>query len=316
MRLVIFNVELISRYSIYRLKPVGLGHMITYDVLGMDKLHKTLILPHPISLKRTIRAHGWVDLKPWEWDENLGILTRLDRLQSGIRKIEIKQSQPNSVDVALTGDQVGKLEINEAIGLVSRWISADWIPKEAIAKARQLKPDIATFIEEGGGRYLRGSTFYEDFIKTICTIQIAWSGSKRMVAALVSNIGGGVFPTPLEIIEAGEKGLRERARIGFRAKVTAEATEKLLTQGVIDTYGNTGNRHVSYVDLLAIRGIGPYAAGHMSVLQHDFSRIPVDSEVEKYCYKRYGIGPNEVDSFFESWGKFKFLGYRIAKRLG
>ena len=290
--------------------------MITYDVLVMDKLHKTLVLPYPISLKRTVHSHGWVDLKPWEWDEDLGILARLDRLKSGIRRIEIKQSQLNSVDIALTGEQVDKLEMHEAVQVVSRWISADWIPLEAIVKARHIQPWIAIFIEEGGGRYLRGSTFYEDFIKTICTIQIAWSGSKRMVAALVHSIGEGVFPTPIEIIKAGEKGLRERARIGFRAKVAAEATEELLTQGVIDTYGNTVNRHVPYVDLLAIRGIGPYSAGHMSVLQHDFSRIPVDSEVEKYCYKRYGIGPDEIDSFFESWGKFKFLGYRISKRIG
>ena len=70
---------------------------------------------------------------------------------------------------------------------------------------------------------------------------------------------------------------------------------------------------VGYDDLIDLWGIGPYAASHVAVLQHDFSRIPVDSEVTSYCRERYGIGPKEIDAHFEPWGDFRFLGYRLTK---
>ena len=192
-----------------------------------------------------------------------------------------------------------------------RWLSLDWDPARAIASARAVDPGAAEVIKNGGGRLLRCSTFYEDFIKTVCTIQIAWSGSLRMVAALV-EAGGGLFPTPVRVLELGDAGLRERGT-GFRARSLFEGTETMLVRGLIDEAGHTASGPVSYDDLLALWGIGPYAAAHMAVLQHDFSRIPVDSEVTSYCRDRYGIGPNEIDAHFEPWGDFRFLGYRLTK---
>ena len=58
-----------------------------------------------------------------------------------------------------------------------RWLSADWEPVAAIAAL----PDVAQLIELGGGRMLRGSFFYEDFAKTVLTINTSWSATCRMV---------------------------------------------------------------------------------------------------------------------------------------
>ena len=132
-----------------------------------------------------------------------------------------------------------------------------------------------------------------------------------MVDALV-EAGGGLFPTPAEILETGEAGLRGLG-VGFRARALADGTETMLDRGLIDEAGQAADGPVSYEDLIALWGIGPYAAAHMAVLQHDFSRIPVDSEVTSYCRKRYGIGPEEIDAHFELWGDFRFLGYRLTK---
>ena len=67
-----------------------------------------------------------------------------------------------------------------------RWLSADWEPAAAIAAL----PEAASLIERGGGRMLRGSSFYEDFIKTVLTINTNWSATCRMVTALVAEPGG------------------------------------------------------------------------------------------------------------------------------
>ena len=278
----------------------------------MSTVKTELTPPYPVSLLSTVRSHGWVMLAPWGWDDSAGALWRKDRLSSGqVVRIQATQPKASRIEVAIEGDSLSGSDVDEAAGLVGRWLSLDWDPACAIAAVCGADPAAAETIERGGGRLLRCSTFYEDFVKTVCTIQIAWSGSLRMVAALV-EAGGGLFPTPVRVLEMGDAGLRERGT-GFRARSIFEATETMLERGQIDEAGHTADGPVSYDDLIALWGIGPYAAAHMAVLQHDFSRIPVDSEVTSYCRDRYGIGPEAIDEHFEPWGDFRFLGYRLTK---
>ena len=278
----------------------------------MSTVKTELTPPYPISLRSTVRSHGWASFAPWGWDDASSVLWRSDRLASG-RVVRIQATQPKAsrIEVAIEGDSLSGSDVDEAAGLVGRWLSLDWDPTGAMAAAREADPAAAETIERGGGRLLRCSTLYEDFVKTVCTIQIAWSGSLRMVAALV-EAGDGLFPPPVRVLEMGDAGLRERGT-GFRARSIFEATETMLERGQIDEAGHTADGPVSYDDLIALWGIGPYAAAHMAVLQHDFSRIPVDSEVTSYCRDRYGIGPEAIDEHFEPWGDFRFLGYRLTK---
>ena len=277
----------------------------------MGTVKTDLTPPYPVSLHSTVRSHGWVMLAPWGWDDSTGVLWRSDRLSSG-RAVRIQATQKDAgrIEVTVDGDGLPASDVDEAAGLVRRWLSLDWDPAEAIGAARKVDVEAASTIERGGGRLLRCSTFYEDFVKTVCTIQIAWSGSRRMVEALV-DAGGGLFPAPADVLALGDAGLRERG-LGFRARSLAEGTETMLEHGLIDEAGRAAGP-VSYEDLIDLWGIGPYAAAHMAVLQHDFSRIPVDSEVTSYCRDRYGIGPKEIDAHFEPWGEFRFLGYRLTK---
>lgn len=278
----------------------------------MGTVKTELTPPYPVSLRSAVRSHGWVMLAPWGWDDSTGVLWRSDRLSSGrVARIRASQPEPDRIEIAVNGDGLSDSDVDEAAGLVRRWLSLDWDPVEAIDAARKVDAEAAETIEGGGGRLLRSSTFYEDFVKTVCTIQIAWSGSRRMVEALV-DAGGGLFPTPAAILELGEAGLRERG-LGFRSRSLAAGTEAMLGRGLIDEAGRAKTGPVGYDDLIGLWGIGPYAAAHMAVLQHDFSRIPVDSEVTSYCRERYGIGPKEIDAHFEPWGEFRFLGYRLTK---
>ncbi len=277
----------------------------------MGTVKTELTPPYPVSLHSTVRSHGWVMLAPWGWDDSTGVLWRSDRLSSGrVARTQATQPAADRIEVAVDGDGLNVSDVEEATGLARRWLSLEWDPVEAIDAASKVDPEAARTIERGGGRLLRSSTFYEDFVKTVCTIQIAWSGSLRMVEALV-DARGGLFPAPADVLALGDAGLRERG-LGFRARSLYEGTETMLDRGLIDEAGRAAGP-VGYDDLIDLWGIGPYAAAHMAVLQHDFSRIPVDSEVTSYCRDRYGIGPKEIDAHFEPWGEFRFLGYRLTK---
>src|SRR5207248_11156391 len=94
-----------------------------------------------------------------------------------------------------------------------RWVSADWDPEAAVAALAPAFPEEAAIVARGGGRLLRCSTFYEDFIKTLLTVNTSWSGTCRMVAALVAEPGGGAFPLPKAIVDYRGARLRTIAKL-------------------------------------------------------------------------------------------------------
>ena len=190
-----------------------------------------------------------------------------------------------------------------------RWLSADWEPAPAITAL----PDLAQLIELGGGRMLRGSSFYEDFVKTVLTINTSWSATCRMVAALVAEPGGGGFPGPTAVLDYGEDRLRTQAKLGFRARTLARATRQMLDDGAITPSGEGPPDRLDHDYLHGLYGIGPYAAAHCRVLLQDFSRIPVDSSVVAYLRERYGCDAIAFAAERSSWGDYLALGYRLTR---
>jgi len=273
----------------------------------------TISSSHDVSLRMTVQSHGWVALEPWKWDEEMGELSRTDLL-GGPTTIMVTQGGARAIDVRVEGDCNADMSAVEV--MVRRWLSLDWDPTDAIEAASVVDSDVADVIRQGGGRFLRGSNFYEDYLKTVCTVQINWAGTKRMAGRLVQEIGDGFVPTPVQILDAGEAVLRERASMGFRAKGIMVSTERLLRDGLVDESGVGAEGLLTYEVLMGLHGIGPYAASHLRVLLQDFSRVPVDSEVTKFFRERHGIGPKEVEPFLERWGEYKFMGYRLSRRLG
>ena len=283
-----------------------------YDWTAVIEQRSTITSPHDISLRMTVQSHGWVALEPWRWDEEAGVLSRSDLL--GVpTTITVSQSGPRALDVRVEGH--GSADKSAVEELVRRWLSLDWDPTEAVTVADAVDSEVADVIRRGGGRFLRGSNFYEDYLKTVCTVQINWAGTRRMAGRLAEEIGAGFVPTPVQVLDAGEAALRERASMGFRAKGIMESTERLLREGLVDESGVGAEGLLTYQVLIGLHGIGPYAASHLRVLLHDFSRVPVDSEVTKFFRERHGIGPKEVEPFLARWGEFKFLGYRLSRRL-
>lgn len=190
-----------------------------------------------------------------------------------------------------------------------RWLSAHWEPTPAIA----VLPEVAYLIERGGGRMLRGSSFYEDFVKTVLTINTSWSATCRMVAALVAEPGGGSFPEPAALLDYGEERLRLRGKLGFRARTLSAATRQMLEDGAITPSGEGSSERLDHDYLLSLYGIGPYAAAHCRVLLHDFSRIPVDTSVTAYLRDRYGCDAAAFAAERSPWGAYLALGYRLMR---
>ena len=271
----------------------------------------SLQLAWPIDLGLTVASHGWVHLQPWCWDAETGTLSHAERIGKQLGTIALRQRDPTTLGVSWHG--FSKRAEAEIPRRAARWISAEWDPQSAVAALAPAFPEEAALVARGGGRLLRCSTFYEDFIKTLLTVNTSWSGTCRMVAALVAEPGSGAFPSPEMLLDYGEERLRAVAKLGFRAPVAVAATRRMLDDGVIDVAGNGDPDRLDYDYLLGLKGIGPYAAAHCRMLLHDFSRIPVDSVVVAHLRERHATTPEAFIASRADCGIYLGLGYRLMR---
>jgi len=270
-----------------------------------------LELGWPIDLGLTVASHGWVHLEPWRWDAETGTLSHIDRIGDKIGTIAMRQRDPTTL--AVSWDGFTRDAETEIVARAARWVSAGWDPAAAIAALSGHFADEVELVARGGGRLLCGSTFYEDFIKTVATVNTSWSGTCRMSAALVAEPGGGAFPLPEMLIDYGEERLRGIAKLGFRAPVVVSATRRMLDDGVIDAEGHGLDERLDHDYLVGLKGIGPYAAAHCRMLLQDFSRIPVDSVVIAHLRDMHGTDPATFIAARAECGAYLGLGYRLLR---
>ena len=269
-----------------------------------------LELAWPLDLALTVASHGWVHLEPWRWEIETGTLSHPELIGGTLGTITMRQREPTILDVGWDG--FAGVDTTEILRRAGRWVSAEWDPAPALAALAAGFVEEAALIARGGGRILRCSTFYEDFVKTVLTVNTSWSGTCRMSAALVAEPGGGVFPGPLAILDYGEERLRGIAKLGFRAPVVMSATRRLLDDGAIDEAGNGDDGRLEHEYLVGLKGIGPYAAAHCRMLLQDFSRIPVDSVVVAHL-KRHDTTPEAFIAARAECGVYLGLGYRLMR---
>jgi 3-methyladenine DNA glycosylase/8-oxoguanine DNA glycosylase len=137
----------------------------------------------------------------------------------------------------------------------------------------------------GAGRLLRAPTVFEDLTKLICTTNCAWSATRRMVGALVDQLGESgpngarAFPTPARMAREPESFYREVVRAGYRAR----ALRELAAHAAREPEALERLRRVDWPSahlrraLLALHGVGPYAAEQMLRLLGRYDFLALDS---------------------------------------
>jgi 3-methyladenine DNA glycosylase/8-oxoguanine DNA glycosylase len=281
----------------------------------------TLSANPPFSLYTAVRSHGWVQLVPFGWDEDACKLTRVERLDSG-RVVEMfVQGADGGVRVKVD-DPLTETERDEVAHKVEWMLGLAQDFAAFYALARQ-EPKLAHVEKEARGRILRSPMLFEDIVKTILTTNTAWSGTIRMVNALVSQFGAPLsvdparraFPTPDQLATTDVETLRSETRLGYRAPYVLELARS-VTSGDLDLESfKTADIPTAELRkrLLAIKGVGEYAMANLLMLLGRYDFIPVDSwacnVVSHEWYGGQPVGRTEVEAAFERWGKWKGLIY-------
>jgi N-glycosylase/DNA lyase len=161
----------------------------------------------------------------------------------------------------------------------------------AFYAATATDPDLG-WVATGAGRMLQSPSVFEDVVKTVCTTNCAWSATRRMVSALVTQLGdaavGGdgpstnAFPTAAAMAAAPESFYREQVRAGYRSAYLIELARR-VDVGEVDLEALAATPPWSLPDdelerqLLDLPGVGPYAAAHIMMTMGRNSRLILDS---------------------------------------
>jgi N-glycosylase/DNA lyase len=174
---------------------------------------------------------------------------------------------------------------------------------------------------------IRGATVFEDIIKTLCTTNCSWSATTRMIGALVEHLGveapeapetgpsGRAFPTPETMAEAGEDFYKDVVRAGYRGRYMI-ALSRSVAEGSLDVEA-LDTPHEDLPDdelekrLLALPGIGPYAAAHVMMMLGRYSRLIFDSWTRPSYAQLAGHAATDVEisERFASYGPYKGLAF-------
>jgi 3-methyladenine DNA glycosylase/8-oxoguanine DNA glycosylase len=123
------------------------------------------------------------------------------------------------------------------------------------------------------------------------------------------------FPPAARLAAAGDEALRAEAGLGYRAPYVA-ALARAVAAGDVDleAYKDTDLPTPEVRKrLLAIKGVGDYAAASLLMLLGRYDWLPVDSWARKMVSNEWHggapVGRAEVEAAFAHWGQWKGLAY-------
>jgi N-glycosylase/DNA lyase len=279
----------------------------------------------PVDLARTLASHGFADLPPLVLDEDARTLELTFALGRGARTVRISPGRRGHAAVEAIGKAFGR-DRDRILAVVAHVLRLD----EDLSQFYELAASDSAldWVTSGAGRMLRSPTVYEDVVKTICTTNCAWSGTVRMVRALVDHLGAEdraagrrAFPSAEAMAEADESFYRDVARAGYRgAYLRALATS--VAEGSLDLEELSAHRSLDLADdevlerLLALPGVGPYAAAHIMTLLGRYSRLIFDSWTRPTYVKvtgaRRAVADRTIERRFRRYGRYAGLAFWLV----
>lgn len=265
-------------------------------------------------------------LAPNRWDESRRSVSRIQALSSGqVVQLEIAASASASPEIEIKVEYRGRLGAqgeDELLNAVRRMFRLD---EDLTAFYARCRAEGAAWVPatRGLGRLLRSPTVFEDLVRTICTTNIAWGGTKRMVQGLVDAFGAPfpldprlrAFPTAEALASAEPQAFSESVRLGYRGPYIRLLAERVVggdldLEALVDSQLPTLELRKQ---LLQIKGVGSYAAATMLMLLGRYDELPVDSVFRQFVSRKYFNGEDISDAraraVYDAWGAWKYLAY-------
>ncbi|MEC9374411.1 MAG: hypothetical protein VYC34_11235, partial [Planctomycetota bacterium] len=267
--------------------------------------------PRDFALARDVCSYGYFLLAPNRWDVDRQVFVRTLGLEDG----------PAEATAAQRGGAGGDLDVRFDRGL-SRREAAE--AKRQLARMLQLED---AGVEEfhrtdprwkksGRARIFRSPTFFEDVVKTVTSCNVLWAGTMSMNRRLCEVINP-AFPTPGQLARRRPASLRSRCGVGYR-DVRLVELGRLFMKGEVEAewFEDSGRSDEEVRKaLLALPGVGPYAANNLLQLLGRYGHLPMDTEAVRHGREALGFEGTDgevtrrVREHFEPFGRHRFRSY-------
>ena len=189
-------------------------------------------------------------------------------------------------------------------------------------------PDLS-WVASGAGRMIRSRTVFEEVVKTVCTTNCTWSATVRMVNAIVEHLGepaagarpqgpaGRAFPTPEAMAAAGAPFYKDVARAGYRSAYLVSLARSVAKGKVdVEELGRASADALPDEELerrlLALPGVGPYAAAHIMTMLGRYRRLIFDSWTRPKYARLVGkkkVSDRTIERRFKRYGRYAGLAF-------
>ena len=283
-----------------------------------------LAVDPPFSLWTAALLHGWHALAPFRWLPDSETLVRVDRLPSGavytVRLRPASDLSDGRRGIALEARPTpSAADARELIARARRMLRLDEDLTDFHARCRRSRT-LRPVAEVGAGRLLRSPDLWEDAVKGICTTNVTWQRTKSMVAALTTlgpapdGASRRAFPTPTEVLDAGDHFLTREAGAGYRArsilKLAEGAADGTIDLSTPDRPDATSAERLAALE--ALPGIGPVTAGYLAMLLGSYDTLVLDSSTRDFAVRTFGpaaADPDRLARHYTGFGRWRALAF-------
>lgn len=285
----------------------------------------TIPSPGPFDFISAATSYGWVELAPTAWIDTEKTVTRPEKLESG--NYALCEAKADSRGILLTithrHHELTQDEKNELQYKFCKIFRLDENFTEFYDLCRvNFKSNSQSLV--GKGHLMRCPTVFEDLVKTICTTNTTWSGTKRMIHNIVTNFGDKIpfgsniftFPNAHRIANIDSTELSSLTGLGYRAQYIVELAKNFSNGTLSESIFTEIKNDTALLKklLLSIKGVGPYAASTMLMLLGNYCDLAIDSEMKSFVHKKYypnktSIKRADIEKVYSHWGNWKYLAY-------
>lgn len=270
--------------------------------------------PADFNFWRTVYSHGWIDLPPFSFDKEKQEFSRIVKTDDGlVAALRVRARNRTITLVAESKEPLHAIQRRSIRKQVATCLRLDEDFSELYAAARK-HAGFRWLSATGTGRLLRSPTVFEDVVKMLCTTNCSWALTRMMTGNLVAAFGTpfdthrSAFPDPATIAASTETFLRTNVKTGYRSPYIIELAERVAS-GKLDLESwrtTTVATKELYNQMIAVKGIGPYAAGNLMKLVGHYDYLGLDSWVRAQYYRLHHNGRRVSDSTIER--RYKHFG--------
>ncbi|KAK9803539.1 hypothetical protein WJX73_005893 [Symbiochloris irregularis] len=283
-----------------------------------------LKVPSNFDIATAVCSYGFFMLEPNHWTPDSKTFARHLQLSH--------TAPPAAVSIQADPGKQGHLrlsfkpavdeqDLQKAIRQVTRMLCLSEQDNQAVTAFQKMHPEAAAC---KAGRLFRSPTIWEDLVKSITLCNCGWTRTISMNAALCKQVGKGAFPSPLEIIAAGEAGLAA-CGVGYRAKTILKLAQQVEDGALqeLETDADSMSNDDVMQHIKKLSGMGPFTATNVLACMGRYDVIPCDSETLRHLKATRGSSftskatlQQDAAKAYAKYHPYQFLAYWFELQQG